>query len=127
MQKNFAEDLPRIESDHGQLQQVFLNIINNAFDALEDGGRVRIDTFQHDASSISVSVEDNGKGMSEEVKQRVFEPFFTTRGSEGTGLGLSITYGIVNKLGGSIDLISEEGVGTKFTVNLPLKQESGRK
>lgn len=126
--KNLAEDLPRIESDHGQLQQVFLNILNNAFDAVEGKkGKVRIDTFQHDEKTISVSIEDNGRGMSSEIKERVFEPFFTTRGSEGTGLGLSITYGLVRKLGGSIDLISEEGVGSKFTVNLPLKQGTGRK
>jgi two-component system NtrC family sensor kinase len=123
LRKYFVEDLPRIESDHGQLQQVLLNILNNAFEAVgERGGEVSIVTSQPDPSTVSVTIEDNGRGMSKEVKDRIYEPFFSTKGAEGTGLGLSITYGIVHKLGGSIDLRSEEGEGTKFTLNFPLKQ-----
>ena len=123
---NLADDLPRIESDHGQLQQVFLNILNNALDAIDSEGSVAVESFLADESTISVSIEDNGCGMSREVKAHVFEPFFTTRGAEGTGLGLSITYGLVQRLGGTIDLISEEGIGTKFVVNLPFNQPPGR-
>lgn len=126
LRKNFAEDLPRIESDRGQLQQVFLNILNNAFEVVGDeGGEVCISTFQPDPSTVSVSIEDNGCGMSGEVKERLFEPFYTTKGADGTGLGLSITYGIVRKFGGSIDLESQEGIGTKFRLNFPLKQTTG--
>ncbi len=114
-----AENLPRIASDRGQLQQVFLNILNNAFDALQDGGWVSITTSKTDEEHVATVIEDNGKGMSPEVLIHVFEPFFTTKRGYGTGLGLSITYGIVKKLGGDIDVKSTEGVGTTFTVVLP--------
>jgi len=113
------EHLPRIASDRGQLQQVFLNIVNNAFQAMDDGGSLRITSWDHDPETIGVTVEDSGVGMSEETLRHVFEPFFTTRKGHGTGLGLSITYGIVKKLGGEIKVQSREGAGTTFTVYLP--------
>ncbi|MFP4168408.1 MAG: ATP-binding protein [Desulfonatronovibrionaceae bacterium] len=118
--KDMDEELSRIESDHGQLQQVFLNLLNNALDAVGQGGRIEVKTFQPQADTVSVAIEDNGCGMSPEVLSRIYEPFFTTRGSAGTGLGLSITYGLVQRLGGSIDIHSEEGKGSRFTVHLPL-------
>jgi two-component system, NtrC family, sensor kinase len=117
-----ARDLPRISSDRGQLQQVFLNIVNNALAAVEDGGSVSVTTFERDVDTVAVSIQDNGTGMSEETLKHIFEPFFTTKkGSAGTGLGLSITYGIVKKLGGDIDVHSKQGVGSTFTVYLPKK------
>jgi len=116
-----ADDLPQISSDHGQLQQIFLNILNNAFSAVEDGGMVIITTWEHDADTVGVSLQDNGVGMSEETRSHIFEPFFSTREGYGTGLGLSITYGIIKKLGGNIEVQSKEEEGTTFTLLLPKK------
>jgi two-component system NtrC family sensor kinase len=101
------------------LQQVFLNIVNNAFQAMNDGGKLTITSWDHDVETVGVVIEDNGIGMSEETLRHVFEPFFTTKKGQGTGLGLSITYGIVKKLGGDIQVQSKEGAGTTFTVYLP--------
>jgi two-component system NtrC family sensor kinase len=116
-----AKELPRVDSDRGQLQQVFLNILNNAMAALEDGGRIQIATYETDADTVAVSIEDNGYGMSEETRRHIFEPFFTTKREHGTGLGLSITYGIIKKLGGDIEVQSKESVGTTFKIFLPKK------
>ncbi|MBW1953294.1 MAG: two-component sensor histidine kinase [Deltaproteobacteria bacterium] len=121
---SLAQDLPRIASDRGQLQQVFLNIINNAFEAVEDGGRVTITSFEVDDDTVAVSIQDNGQGMTQEVMNHIFEPFFTTKRGKGTGLGLSITYGIVKKLGGDIKVASKLGEGTTFTVFLPKKAQA---
>jgi two-component system NtrC family sensor kinase len=121
---DLAKDLPRIDSDRGQLQQVFLNILNNAMAAVQDEGRISITTWEKDADTVAASIEDNGCGMSEETCRYIFEPFFTTKKERGTGLGLSITYGIVQKLGGDIDVNSKENQGTKFTVYLPKKSTS---
>jgi two-component system NtrC family sensor kinase len=113
------EELPMIPSDEGQLQQVFLNILNNALDAVGEGGRVVIRSWIRNHESVAVSFEDNGSGMSKETLEHIFDPFYTTKGTYGTGLGLSITYGIVEKLGGTIEVESEQGVGTTFKVYLP--------
>jgi two-component system NtrC family sensor kinase len=121
LQLNLAQDLPRIASDRGQLQQVFLNILNNAFDAVRDGGQVAVTSFETDIDTVGVSVQDNGQGMTQETMTHLFEPFFTTKKGTGTGLGLSITYGIVKKLGGDIKVKSQLGVGTTFTIFLPKK------
>jgi two-component system NtrC family sensor kinase len=121
LQLNLAQDLPRIASDRGQLQQVFLNIVNNAFDAIQDGGRVAITSFEVDVDTVAVTIQDNGQGMTQETMAHIFEPFFTTKKGYGTGLGLSITYGIVKKLGGDIKIKSQLGSGTTFTVFLPKK------
>lgn len=121
LQLHLAPDLPRIASDRGQLQQVFLNILNNAFDAVRDGGQVTITSFEVDVDTVGVSIQDNGLGMTQETMTHLFEPFFTTKKGTGTGLGLSITYGIVKKLGGDIRVKSQLGVGTTFTVFLPKK------
>jgi two-component system NtrC family sensor kinase len=121
LQLNLAEDLPRIASDRGQLQQVFLNILNNAFEAVVDGGKVAITSFEVDLDMVGVSIQDDGQGMTQETMAHLFDPFFTTKKGYGTGLGLSITYGIVKKLGGDIRVESQLGVGTTFTVFLPKK------
>ena len=115
------DDFPTIRSDRGQLQQVFLNILNNAFQAVEDGGHVRIELDRPSPETISVAIRDDGCGIPQEDLKSIFEPFFTTKKTYGTGLGLSITYGIVSKLGGRIDVVSEVGTGTTFRVILPLE------
>jgi signal transduction histidine kinase len=115
-----CDDLPSITSDRGQLQQVFLNIINNAVAAVGKDGHIDIDCNKIDSNHIAISIEDDGVGIPPEQQEKIFEPFFTTKGREGTGLGLSITYGIVKKLGGKIEVESEVKRGTKFIVTLPI-------
>jgi two-component system NtrC family sensor kinase len=121
---NIPGDLPAIESDRRQLQQIFLNIINNAFAAIDDGGRIDIGMTAIDEGSVGVSITDNGSGISEENMKHIFEPFFTTKKGYGTGLGLSITFSMVDKIGGSIDVQSVEGEETTFTVRLPVVGEN---
>ncbi|MGM0452610.1 MAG: sensor histidine kinase [Thermodesulfobacteriota bacterium] len=126
VEQNLAEDLPRISSDRGQLQQVLLNIITNAFAAVSDGGKVSLTTWEADGEQVGIAISDNGHGMSQETLRQIFEPFFTTKKTYGTGLGLSITYGIVKKLGGDIKVNSTVGVGSTFTVFLPKKAPGGQ-
>lgn len=113
-------EVPVLQSDRSQLQQVFLNIINNAFAAVSEKGKIDIHIQREGPDAVAVSIADNGIGIRKEDLDRIFEPFFTTKGRKGTGLGLSITYGIVRKLGGRIEVESEVNRGTKFTVILPL-------
>lgn len=117
-----SDGLPTIESDRGQLQQVFLNILNNAFAAVRDGGRIEIVAEPWGAGQVAVSITDDGVGIPPENLPHIFEPFFTTKQGVGTGLGLSITYGIVKKLGGDIQVESHVGRGTRFTVVLPIRK-----
>jgi two-component system NtrC family sensor kinase len=119
--RQLDESLPRIMSDRGQLQQVFLNILNNALAAVPDTGRVEVQTSQASPETLAISFRDNGCGMSQDIQEHIFEPFFTTKKGAGTGLGLSITYGIIKKLGGDIAVSSKIGEGTLFTVYLPSK------
>jgi signal transduction histidine kinase len=116
---DFPEEAPTIVSDRGQLQQVFLNIINNAFAAVDDGGRIEIGIRAMERERVAVWVQDTGVGIPEEHLNRIFDPFFTTKKGGGTGLGLSITYGIVQKLGGDITVKSRPGEGARFTIILP--------
>ena len=119
-----SNDIPQFESDRGKLQQIFLNLINNAFAAMSDGGRLDIKARREDDNFVSVQIIDNGRGIPKEDLKRIFEPFFSTKsGKGGTGLGLSITYGLVQELGGKIEVHSEVGKGTTFTIYLPLKKE----
>ena len=114
--------LPVIESDTGQLQQIFLNIVNNALDAVDRGGSIRIASRFAEEGALVVDVKDDGPGMPPDVLKKIFEPFFTTKkgtARPGTGLGLSITYGLVKKLGGRIDVRSAVGSGTVFRVTFP--------
>lgn len=111
--------LATISSDRGQLQQVFLNLLTNAFAAVDDGGTVTVTSAPAPNGGVSVTVQDNGCGMTEDVSKRIFDPFFSTKKGNGTGLGLSITYGIINKLGGTITLHTRQGEGTTFNVTLP--------
>jgi signal transduction histidine kinase len=121
------DDLPPLVTDRGKVQQIFLNLINNAFQAVGDGGRIDIMGRRVDGDKIAVRVSDNGCGISDENLQKIFEPFFSTkRDSGGTGLGLSITYGLVQRLGGQIAAESELGKGTTFTVTLPVETKEVR-
>jgi signal transduction histidine kinase len=122
---DIADDLPTIESDRGQLQQVFLNILGNAFAAVANGGRIDITARVEDENTVAVTISDNGSGIPEEHIGRIFEPFFTTKAEYGTGLGLSITYGIVERLGGRIEVQSTVGEGASFTVHLPVTRGGG--
>jgi len=127
---DLGDSLPVIESDRGQLQQIFLNLVNNAIDAIGKDGKVTIKTKKLDQNSIQIDVVDNGKGIPQEIMSHIFEPFFTTKESvekRGTGLGLFITYGIIKKLGGHISVQSTVGVGTTFTVILPIKINLSRR
>jgi two-component system NtrC family sensor kinase len=118
------QNLPTLETNYGRLQQILLNLINNAFAAVDDGGTIEISVRRSTADSITIQVKDNGCGMTEHELARVFEPFYTTkRGRGGTGLGLSITFSLAQELGGSIDVESEPGKGTRFRVTLPLAAE----
>jgi len=126
--QEFDPELPPITSDPNQLQQVFLNLLNNAVYALEDNnsGEIRIQTSQED-TDITISVIDNGCGISPEDMEKIFLPFFTTKpAGQGTGLGLSAVYGIVQGLGGEITVASELNAGSVFTVRLPLKSQGGK-
>ncbi|MBW1860477.1 MAG: PAS domain S-box protein, partial [Deltaproteobacteria bacterium] len=121
---DFSPDLGALESDRGQLQQVFLNIIKNAFEVMDDGGHLSIVTRLADSDNLQVTITDDGRGMSPEQVENIFEPFYTSGKASGTGLGLFITHGIVTKnLGGEIAVQSEEGKGTTFAIELPKKKE----
>ncbi len=112
-------DLPIIACDQSQLQQIFLNIISNAVDAIGKDGLVEVESSFSDAT-IDVCIADNGPGIRVDQQKRVFDPFFTTKQTDkGTGLGLWVTYSIVEKLGGSISLESQEGEGSSFTIRIP--------
>jgi two-component system NtrC family sensor kinase len=114
-----AADIPTLESDRGQLQQIFLNILSNAVAAVDNGGRIDIAITQINQDSVAVDITDDGVGISEDSLEHIFEPFYSTKGEFGTGLGLSITQDMVQKLGGRIEVSSEVGVGTTFRIILP--------
>jgi len=119
-----AADLPRIRVDRDQVKQAFFNVIKNALQAMQDGGRLQIALAASDRE-LSVSFRDTGPGIAREDFSRIFEPYFTTK-SGGTGLGLMIVQRIVQDHGGRIDVHSEPGAGTTFTVYLPLEERRVR-
>ena len=126
------EELPPIRGDSNRLEQIFLNLIMNARDAMDEkealAGKgvekvLEISSFREN-DEVVVEISDTGLGMSEAVKNKVFEPFFTTKPvGKGTGLGLSISFGIVRDYDGTIEVESEEGRGTKFTIRFPASVE----
>ena len=118
-------DLPPLLCHPAQLNQVFMNIILNGVQAIEEIGEIRIRT-ETDGESIAVHISDTGSGISPENVRKLFDPFFTTKDvGKGTGLGLSISHGIVEKHNGTIEVDSEVGVGTTVTIRLPLENGLG--
>jgi PAS domain S-box-containing protein len=118
----FDPQLPRVRARADQLRQVFLNLLLNAQQAMEQGGRITVRTSVYEQSlqpTVSVQISDTGRGISEPDLARIFEPFFSTR-AKGTGLGLWVTQDIVRHHGGRIEATSEEGAGTTFNVILPV-------
>lgn len=121
IEKKYAEDLPEIVTDGNQLKQIFLNILNNAADAITPPGKITIST-SYANDHISIAISDTGKGITQEQMEKIFLPFYTTKEpGKGTGLGLSVSYGIVKSLGGEILVESIPGKGSVFTVVLPVK------
>lgn len=120
VEKNLSADIPDILVDPDQVQQVFVNIILNAAEAMTKGGTLTIrSATSPDGQSAVVSFADTGAGIAEEVREKIFDPFYTTK-EHGTGLGLSITYGIVEQHGGTISVDSTVGKGSVFTIQLPI-------
>ncbi len=120
---NFEANLPSIPASETEMQQVFLNLVNNALDAMEKtGGTITLDAKRAD-NDLIVTVSDNGPGIAEANLARVFDPFYTTKPvGKGTGLGLSICYGIIKKIGGDIHVSSTKGEGTAFEIRFPVTQ-----
>ncbi len=145
------KETPTVMGNSSELREVFINIINNALDVMSGGGRLSFCTWHRSGKSppqggaysggsshqsllgrgtltkddtVFVSISDTGEGMSEEVKKKIFDPFFTTKRAEGSGLGMSVAYGIITGHGGKIDVKSEEGKGTTFTMRFPVARET---
>ena len=130
---NLKPDIPYIMADHNRLEQVFINLVTNAIDAMDEKAeqpehksmekRLIIKTFSQN-NRVVATVQDNGSGMSEEVKNKILEPFFTTKEvGKGTGLGVSISYGIIKDFEGDIQIDSQAGAGTTFHLSFPAFQE----
>jgi signal transduction histidine kinase len=118
--RTLEPDLPEISADPSQLQQVLVNLVVNAIQASPSGGKLTIETHGG-PDYVSLAVIDTGTGMSEEVKSKIFTPFFTTKDvDEGTGLGLAVVHGIVTSHRGIIHVESEAGRGSRFEVRLPV-------
>ncbi len=129
IETDLHEGIPYIRISPSELQQVILNLINNAIDAMEKtGGKINIETKPSaiEKNNLVISMIDNGPGIPKDNLGRIFDPFFTTKAvGKGTGLGLSICYGIIQKMGGKIDVHSQVGVGTKFRIWIPFQEETG--
>jgi PAS domain S-box-containing protein len=122
--RDYGEDLPRVKAFPQQLNQVFMNILVNAAQAIEKKGEIAIRTWR-EKSSVRVAISDSGCGIPQQNLARIFDPFFTTKElGKGTGLGMSITYDIIKKHNGTISVASEVGRGTTFTVSLPVAEQT---
>jgi C4-dicarboxylate-specific signal transduction histidine kinase len=122
------DTLPRVLADHNRLEQVFINLVTNAMDALDNKDKMMDQKWKRvlgiksfsEGDQVIVTVYDNGTGIPPEIINKIFDPFFTTKDTgEGTGLGMSISYGIVRDFGGAIEVKSEVGKGTTFTLRFP--------
>ena len=112
-----------------QINQVFMNILSNAVQAIEGPGNIWLTTKKHQTKdgldAVMISIQDSGKGIGLENIDRIFDPFFSTKGvGQGTGLGLSISYGIIESHGGDIQVKSQVGIGTEFNLTLPIKRKA---
>ena len=115
------DEIPLVIGDPAELREALTNLIFNAVDAMPEGGTITLGS-RRDGEQVILKISDSGAGMSEEVRQRCLEPFFTTKGKRGTGLGLSMVFGIMQRHAGAIDIESELGKGTTFTLRLPAAQ-----
>jgi len=123
LHKNYGDILPFVCSP-GQLNQVFFNLLRNAFEAINEEGNIWINTFMDNGYAV-IQIQDDGCGIPQANLSKIFDPFFTTKPiGSGTGLGLSLSYGIIEQHGGSIAVKSEIGKGTMFTVTLPITREA---
>ncbi len=122
MEGQVEEHLPAVYGDRQQLEQVFLNLVLNALDAMPEGGVLRIEISQtDDREFVTVKFADTGVGIAKQHLREIFDPFFTSKkAAKGTGLGLSVSLGIVQRHGGDIRVESELGKGAVFTVLLPV-------
>jgi two-component system NtrC family sensor kinase len=120
VETHFEEDLPAVMASTNQMRQVFLNMFKNAKEAMPKGGTLTV-TTEKDAGRLLIHIRDTGTGIPEEIRNKIFEAFFTTKQKvKGVGLGLSVCYGIIKDHGGEIRVESEEGKGTIFTISLPI-------
>jgi signal transduction histidine kinase len=114
--------MPKIETDRGKLQQILMNLINNAFQAVNEGCNLNIRATYEDTDNVAIAICDNGCGIAQSHLPHIFEPFYTTKErGKGTGLGLAITYGLVKKLHGTISVNSKRDEGTTFVITLPVR------
>ncbi|MEM2900758.1 MAG: ATP-binding protein, partial [Thermoplasmata archaeon] len=114
---SLTDNLPQVKVDNDQIRQVLHNIIGNAVDAMPEGGKIDIITYQDSDNIVTIEISDTGCGMSEETLQKIFTPYFTTK-EKGTGLGMSIVAQIIEEHGGEINIESKEGVGTRVIIKL---------
>jgi two-component system NtrC family sensor kinase len=122
--RDYDPGLPDILLDRDKIRQVFLNLINNAGDAMPHGGTATV-TTRHRADTVKISIKDTGTGIPSDTMDKIFNPFFTTKEvGKGTGLGLSVSLNIVESLGGTIEVQSIEGAGSMLTVSLPIQQSA---
>jgi len=120
------QEVPQVNGNEAELREVLTNLIFNAVDATPESGTITIRTYSDD-EYVVLEVSDTGVGMPQDVQQRCFEPFFSTKGEDGTGLGLAMVYGIVQRHEGNIAIKSEVGKGTSFIIRLPRLTEQQRK
>jgi GAF domain-containing protein/CheY-like chemotaxis protein len=115
--------LPPVSGASDELREAFMNLLVNALEAMPNGGRF-IFRVERQGDHVAVAAQDEGHGISERIRERIFAPFFTTKGPQRTGLGLSVAWGIVNRHGGTIEVESAPGRGSTFTLRLPVSQET---
>ena len=116
----FEQDLPEVMASMNQMRQVFLNMVQNAKEALPKGGTLTVRT-ERKKNKVLIHIQDTGVGIPDEIRNKIFEAFFTTKQKvKGVGLGLSVCYGIIKDHGGAIRVESEEGRGSIFTISLPI-------
>jgi two-component system, NtrC family, sensor kinase len=131
LKEEVANNTPVVHVDASQLNQVLINLLNNAIDAIvekhgAEGGELTVSAGPDMDGKVSISVNDNGSGISPEDLKKIFTPFFTTKPvGQGTGLGLSVCLGIIDSMGGTMEVSSEKGVGTTFTIHLPAADQGG--
>ncbi|MCP4251802.1 MAG: response regulator [Candidatus Scalindua sp.] len=115
-------EVPDVLCNTTELREVFTNIINNALDAMPNGGTISFSTWNIE-NNVLISISDTGMGMTEDVKKKIFDPFFTTRRPLGTGLGMSVSYGVIMRHNGSIEIDTECGKGTTLNLRIPIRSE----